>query len=134
MQVVVVSWRDMANPSAGGSEILIDRLLSGFSDRGHDVALVCGGPVADHEYTTVKAGGTYTQYLLAPIVCATRFRRADVIIDVENGIPFFSPMWRRRPSICLIHHVHTDQWRARFLAPVAGVGRAIETHVMPAVY
>ena len=56
MQVVVVSWRDMANPSAGGAEILIDRLLSGFSDRGHDVALVCGGPVADHEYTANSSG------------------------------------------------------------------------------
>ncbi len=56
------------------------------------------------------------------------------MIDVENGLPYFSPLWRRRPSVCLVHHVHTDQWHLQFPGPAAAVGRALETHVMPAVY
>jgi glycosyltransferase involved in cell wall biosynthesis/SAM-dependent methyltransferase len=113
---------------------MVDHLLSGFTERGHDVALVCGGPVSDHEYEVINSGGTYTQYLAAPIICLTRFRDADVIIDVENGIPFFSPLWRRRPSICLVHHVHTDQWHLRFPGPIAAVCRTFERRVMPAIY
>ena len=82
----------------------------------------------------VQAGGTYTQYLRAPIVCARRFGKADVVIDVENGLPFFSPIWRPGPSLCLVHHVHTDQWSTRFPGPAATAGRLVESHVMPAVY
>ena len=134
MKIVAVSWRDLAHPSAGGAEVLIDRLLRGLAHRGHQVTLVCGGPVSDHEYEVVDAGGTYSQYLRAPWVCRSRFGNADVIIDTENGLPYFTPIWRRKPSICLVHHVHTDQWQTRFPAPAAAVCRYLETRVMPAVY
>ena len=119
---------------AGGAEVLLDRLLCALSNRGHDVTLVCGGPVSQRNYPVIEAGSTYSQYLRAPIVCATRFGQADVVIDVENGLPFFSPLWRRKPSVCLVHHVHTDQWGMQFPAPVAAMGRFVETQVMPAAY
>jgi len=98
------------------------------------VSLVCGGPVSRHSYETVDAGGTFSQYVRAPAVCMARYRDADVIIDAENGLPYFSPLWRRRPSVCLVHHVHTDQWRSRFPAPMADACAWIERAVMPAVY
>ncbi len=113
---------------------MIDRLLLGLDARGHDVTLVCGGPVTQHRYDVVQAGGEFTQYLAAPAICASRFRRADVVIDVENGLPYFSPLWRRKPSLCLVHHVHTDQWGDRFPSAVASACRIVESRVMPAVY
>ena len=134
MRIVVVSWRDLDHPQAGGCELLVDRLLTGLSDRGHDVALVAGRPVSDHGYPVYASGGTYTQYLRAPLLCTMRFRKADLVIDVQNGLPFFSPLWRRRPSICLVLHNHGDQWSTRFPLPVAGLARAVEHHVIPALY
>jgi glycosyltransferase involved in cell wall biosynthesis len=134
MKVVAVSWRDLANPLAGGAEVLIDRLLSALQDRGHHVALVCGGPISERRYPVEQAGGIYSQYIRAPLACATRWRDADVLIDVENGLPYFSPLWTRTPSVCLVHHVHTDQWGMHFPGPVAAVGRVLETYAMPAVY
>jgi glycosyltransferase involved in cell wall biosynthesis len=134
LDVVAVSWRDLAHPSAGGAEVLLDRVLCGLHERGHRVTLVCGGPVSDHPFDVVDAGGTYSQYLGAPAICARRFSEADVLIDVQNGMPYFSPMWRRRPSLCLVHHVHTDQWASRFPRPVAGLCRTVERRVMPLVY
>jgi glycosyltransferase involved in cell wall biosynthesis len=134
MRIVAVSWRDLAHPLAGGSELLVDKLLVGLADRGHEVALVCGGPVARRPYPVHQAGGTYSQYLVAPWKCATRFRRADVLIDVSNGVPFFSPLWRRRASVCLALHLHGDQWATRFPRPVAAVARYVERRGIPAVY
>jgi glycosyltransferase involved in cell wall biosynthesis len=134
LRIVAVSWRDLAHSSAGGAEVLIDHLLGGLHDRGHQVTFVCGGPVSEHPYEVIDAGGTYSQYLRAPAICARHFSDADVLIDVQNGMPYFSPLWRRRPSVCLVHHVHTDQWGMRFPAPLAGVFRSVERHVMPAVY
>jgi len=129
-----LTWRDLVNPSAGGAEVVLDRLLSGLEARGHEVTLVSGGPVAEHEYEVINGGGTYSQYLATPVICMARFRGADVMIDVENGLPYFSPLWSRQPSLCLVHHVHTDQWHGHFPGPVATIGRAIERRVMPAVY
>lgn len=114
--------------------MVIDRLLKGLAARGHEVTLVCGGPVAEREYEVVDAGGTFSQYLRAPWLCMRRFNRAELIIDSENGIPYFSPLWRRGPSVCLVHHVHTDQWATRFPTPFAHLARAVERRLMPAVY
>lgn len=133
MRVAFLAWRDLAHPLAGGSEVAVDRLASGLAARGHEVALLCGGPVGARSYPTVSLGGTYAQYLRAP-VAGQRFRGWDLVVDVENGVPFWSPLWRRGPSVCLVHHVHTEQWRDRFPRPVAATGRFLERRVMPLVY
>lgn len=90
--------------------------------------------MAERDYEVVNAGGTYTQYLSAPLICLARFRGVDVTIDVQNGMPYFSPLWSRRPSLCLVHHVHTDQWHGRFPGPIAVVCQLIEKRVMPVIY
>jgi glycosyltransferase involved in cell wall biosynthesis len=127
------SWRDLAHPQAGGSEVLIDRLARACLERGHHVSLMCAAPTGRRPYDVIPLGGDYVQYLRAPIAYA-HAGPADVLVDVENGIPFFSPLWRRGPVVCLVHHVHREQWRMRFRAPVAAVGRALEERVMPRAY
>lgn len=134
MKVVFAGWRDLAHPQAGGAEVLVDRLATGMLERGHEVALMCGGPVAEHPYPVVDLGGTYTQYLRAPVEHRRRFADWDLLVDTENGVPFFSPLWRSAPILCLVHHVHTEQWAHRFPAPIAALGRETERRVMPRVY
>jgi glycosyltransferase involved in cell wall biosynthesis len=68
------------------------------------------------------------------VVVVRHHRRARVVVDVENGIPFFSPLWRRGPVVCLVHHVHGPQWRLRFGRRVAALGWFLERWVMPRVY
>jgi glycosyltransferase involved in cell wall biosynthesis len=134
MRILAMSWRDLAHPQAGGSEVLVDKILVGLQDRGHDVALVCGGPAGDRPYPVHDVGGTYSQYLRAPILCGTRLRKCDLVIDVANGFPYFTPLWRRSPSVCLVHHIHTDQWETRFPPPLARAAALAERHLVPAVY
>ncbi|MBV8986790.1 MAG: glycosyltransferase family 4 protein [Acidimicrobiia bacterium] len=134
MRVLFVAWRDLAHPQAGGSEVLVDRLALGLIGRGREAAVLCGGPVAPRPYPVVDAGGTYSQYLRAPFAYRRHFSDVDLVVDVENGIPFFSPLWRRKPVLCLVHHVHEDQWATRFSGPVARLGRVLEGRAMPAVY
>lgn len=134
MRIAFASWRDLAHAQAGGSELVVDRLATGLSERGHEVALMCGGPTGPRAYPVIDLGGTFSQYLRAPLVHARRFRSWDLLVDVENGIPYFSPWWRSRPSLCLVHHVHTDQWATRFPAPLAALGRRLESRVMPRAY
>ncbi len=41
--IVFIAWRDLANKDAGGSELLVDRLAHGMTERGNRVTLLCGG-------------------------------------------------------------------------------------------
>jgi glycosyltransferase involved in cell wall biosynthesis len=135
MRILIAAWRDLANELAGGSEVLIDRLCSGLQERGHDVTLLCANPVGTgHPYRVHPNGGTIDQYLRAPAAYLRHHRTADLVVDVANGVSFYTPLWRRGPSLCLVNHIHTEQWDQWFNRPVAAVGRNLELHAMPAAY
>ena len=133
MRVVFLAWRDLAHLQAGGSEVLVDRLARGLGERGWDVIVVCASPVGQRNYAVVANGGTYSQYLTAPFRMPRR-PRPDLIVDVSNGVPFFSPLWQRSPVICLTHHVHAGQWQRTFPRPVAALGWLLERRAVPLVY
>jgi glycosyltransferase involved in cell wall biosynthesis len=134
LKILFVAWRDLANPVAGGSEVLVDRLATGMAAGGHRVTLLCGGPVAERAYRVVRNGGTYSQFARAPFAYLRHYRDADLIVEVCNGMPFLAPLWSRRPVLCLVNHVHTDLWPIRFRPPVSTVGRNIERVVLPWVH
>jgi glycosyltransferase involved in cell wall biosynthesis len=129
--IVFVSWRDLANPRAGGSEVLVDRLSEGMTARGDRVTLLCGGPIAPRGYQVIRSGGTYSQFLRAPAHYRRRLRDCDLLVEVCNGMPFFAPLWSRRPMVCLVNHVHTELWDVRLPRPLSNVGRYAESRVMP---
>jgi len=132
--VVVVAWRDLANPQAGGSELLVDQLARGMFDRGHEVTLLCGGRIGDRPYRVVRSGGTYSQFMLAPLAFRRRVPPCDLVVEVCNGLPYLTPLWCRRPVVCLVNHVHTGLWSLRYPPPISTVGRFAEQVVMPRVH
>jgi glycosyltransferase involved in cell wall biosynthesis len=135
MRILILAWRDLANKLAGGSEVLVDRLCTGLTERGHDVTLMCAKPVDHgHPYQVHPNGRTVDQYLRAPFAYLEGYRDADLVVDVANGVSFYTPLWRRKPTICFVNHIHTEQWDQWFPAPIAAVGRYLETHAMPAAY
>lgn len=125
-RIVFLAHRDLGNPAAGGSELLIDRLASGLTGLGHDVTLLCGGPAAPREYRVVSAGGTFGHFVSARSVFARQVGDCDLLVEVCNGMPYLSPLWHRGPTVCLVNHVHTELWDMRFPAPVARAGRTLE--------
>lgn len=134
MRILFVAWRDLANKLAGGSEVLIDTLAAGLAERGHDVALMAANPTEPRAYRVHPNGGTVSQYLRAPLSYLRHFQDADLVVDVANGLSFYSPFWRRKPSICFVNHLHTDQWAQWFPKPVAALGNALEQRAMPTAY
>ncbi|MBC9724162.1 glycosyltransferase family 4 protein [Streptomyces sp. TRM68367] len=128
-RIVFLAHRDLGNPSAGGSELLVDRLADGLTRLGHQVTLLCGGPAAFRDYRVVSAGGAYGHYLRARSAFARQVGETDLLVEVCNGMPYLAPLWHHGPTLCLVNHVHTDLWRMRFggpLAPAARLGRRLE--------
>ena len=133
MRVVFISWRDLAHPQAGGSEYVNDRLATGLQDRGHEVALLAGAPVADHGYEVVDTGGRYTQYLRAPLEHRRRFRGWDLVVDVANGMAYFSPLCGEGRRLLRAPRALRRIGRSGS-PPVAVFGRFLERGAMPAAY
>jgi glycosyltransferase involved in cell wall biosynthesis len=63
-----------------------------------------------------------------------RGRGTDVVVDVQNGLPFFSPLVRRHGVINLVHHVHREQWRIIFPGAEGRLGWWIESRLAPRLY
>lgn len=140
LRVLCLSWRDRENPEAGGSETFVERTAEVLTDRGHEVTLFTSGfPGAAREarhgrVRVLRRGNRFTTYL-AGLLHTARHRSAyDIVIDVQNGVPFWSPLASRVPVVNVVHHVHHDQWRTFFPRPVAALGWFLESRVAPRVY
>jgi glycosyltransferase involved in cell wall biosynthesis len=60
-------------------------------------------------------------------------RRPRVVVDVQNGLPFFSRLLTRS-VVVLVHHVHREQWPIVFGRLGGAVGWWIESVLAPRLY
>ncbi len=138
LTVVLVNWRDSRHPEGGGSEHYVERMAEGLARRGHRVTILCAahrGAPADEIVDGVhyrRRGGRFSVYPMALLAFLTL--RADVVVDVQNGMPFFSRLLARCPVLVLVHHVHREQWRTVLGPVLGGVGWWVESRVAPWLY
>jgi len=141
LKILVFSWKDIKHPWAGGSEVNIQEQARRWVQAGHRVTMFTtrfkGMSRKDRidGVDVLRAGGRFTIYLLAPLAYLLFLRRrADVILDIINGIPFFTPAYSRKPVVALVHHVHREMFVIE-LGPVVGrFGRFVEQYLVPALY
>lgn len=137
MKILLLCWRDTTHPQGGGSELYLERVGERLAAAGHEViyrtAKHTDAPRRSQRggICYERAGGKYTVYVLAPL--AAWRHRPDVIVDTQNGIPFFARLYSSARTILLTHHCHKEQW------PVAGAliarfGWWLESKVAPRVY
>ncbi|MGY1693971.1 MULTISPECIES: glycosyltransferase family 4 protein [unclassified Geodermatophilus] len=136
--VLFVNWRDERHPEGGGSERYVHRVAEGLAAAGLDVELFC----AAHERApreevlrgvrVVRRGGRLGVYPRALLHVARR--RPRLVVDVQNGLPFCSPLVRRAPVVVLVHHVHREQWPIVFGRLGGALGWWLESRLAPWVY
>ena len=136
--VLLVNWRDTTHPEGGGSERYVERLAEGLAPRGYRVLIQCAAHERAPEGEWVsgvrfrRRGNKYTVYLHALWRIART--KADVIVDVQNGMPFFSRLLARCPVIVLVHHLHREQWISAFGRVLGRLGWWIESLLAPRLY
>jgi hypothetical protein len=62
-----------------------------------------------------------------------RFGPHDVVVDVQNAIPFFSPLYCGRPVVVLVHHVHGNMGHD-FSRRTSRIGWWVESRLAPWLY
>jgi glycosyltransferase involved in cell wall biosynthesis len=139
--VLILNWRDTTHPEGGGSEVYVERVAAGLAAQGRPVTLFCAahpGAAATERVggiRVVRRGGRLTVYLHAWWAHLTgRLGGHEVVVDVQNGLPFLSALWCRRPLVVLVHHVHREQWPVVMPPLQARVGWWIESRVAPRLY
>lgn len=138
--VVICNWRDLRHPEGGGSERYVETVAQHLSARGNEVTLLCArvdGEPADEVRDGVRylrVGGRLGVYPGAARALLRRDVRADVVLDVQNGMPFWSPLVTRRPVAVLLHHVHREQWPIVFGRMTGRLGWWLESRVAPRLY
>ena len=136
------------HPQGGGSERYLEHIAAHLAAEGHRVILRTsrppGSPARQYRdgYTVSRGGGRFTVYprALAAIIGGrlgigplAGFGTPEVVVDTQNGVPFFARLVAGCPVVVLVHHVHREQW------PVAGplvarIGWWIESRLAPRVH
>jgi glycosyltransferase XagB len=146
LNILIYNWRDTKHIWAGGAEVYVQEMAKRWVEDGHNVTLFCGSDRKSPNNETldginvIRRGGFFTVYLWAFVYYIFKFRgKFDVILDSENGIPFFTPLFCKEPVVLLIHHVHKDIILSglrlpKYLLPLAFVAKQLETKMMPIIY
>jgi len=141
LRILILNWRDTKHVWGGGAEVYLHELSKELLKKGHTVTMFCGNDSKNPNFEEVagikvyRRGGLYTVYAWAAIYYLLKFRgKFDLIIDSENGIPFFTPLYAGIPIIGLVHHVHQEVFRAHLSFPLAQIAGFLEGKLMPFVY
>ncbi len=141
VRFLILNWRDTKHMWAGGAESYVHELAKNLVEKGHQVTIFSGndGKSKNREVLdgveVVRRGGFFMVYIWAAIYYVTKFQdRFDIIIDSENGIPFFTPIYSRRPKFLLIHHVHQEFFNDSLRFPMREIAKFLEGKVMPYFY
>ena len=143
MRIAFLNWRDSTHPEGGGAEKYAETVCAGLAAAGHDVTLLCsahpGAPAEELRdgVRVLRQGGRLGVYA-ASVRRLTRLERAegsfDVIVDTQNGIPFWASLRTSTPVVVLVHHVHREQWPIVFGPVASRVGWFVESRVAPRAF
>ncbi len=143
--VAFLSWRDTHNPEGGGAERYLEKMAEGLVARGCSVTVFCAAHAAAPPdevidgVRVVRRGSKVSVYARG----MQALRRGDlgddrgdvdVVVDVQNGLPFFTRLVTRRPVVVLVHHVHREQWPIVYPGLTGRVGWWIERRLAPLLY
>jgi glycosyltransferase involved in cell wall biosynthesis/O-antigen/teichoic acid export membrane protein len=122
LHILLLTDRDWTHPQGGGTGTNLFGQVARWVAWGHRVTVIAGDYPGAEKVERLgpnleihRMGNRLTVFPRA----AMAVRRgvgadADVVLEVINGIAFFTPLWwfLKRPRVALVHHVHQDHYVA----------------------
>ncbi|MBI3397449.1 glycosyltransferase family 4 protein [Candidatus Woesebacteria bacterium] len=117
MNILVFSWRDPKHPLAGGAEQVMHEHMKGWIAGGHAVTLFSSRfkNSSKEEYLNgvkiVRGGYQYLGVQFAGFVYYLKNKtNFNLIVDQFHGIPFFTPLYVRKPVLAVIQEPAREVW------------------------
>jgi glycosyltransferase involved in cell wall biosynthesis/O-antigen/teichoic acid export membrane protein len=118
--ILILADRDWTHPQAGGTGTVLFGQVSRWIADGHRVTVIAGEYLGaervsrPHERLAIhRMGSRLTVFPRAAWATMRGLGRdADVVLEVCNGIAFFTSLWRwmRKPRVLLVFHVHQEHY------------------------
>ena len=122
LHILILTDRDWTHPQGGGTGTNLFGQVARWLAWGHRVTVIAGSypgaleverPAPNLEMH--RMGTRLTVFARsARAVAGGVGRDADVVLEVVNGIAFFTPLWPwlSKPRVVLCHHVHQEHYVA----------------------
>ncbi|MEQ8765565.1 MAG: glycosyltransferase family 4 protein [Planctomycetota bacterium] len=116
MNFLVLNWRDVLSPQAGGSEFQLQEILQRAVAAGHQVTMVASHFAGCHSEDRAEADGVSIvrsgNWRVANYTIPRAARKLaeqqhfDLVVDALTKLPFFAPLWfRETPILGIAYHL-----------------------------
>lgn len=117
MNILILSWRDPRHPLAGGAEQVVLEHCKGWIQAGYNVTWFSSrfnsSPIQDEidGVFVIRDGGQYLGVQIKAFFYYLKNKdKFDLVVDQFHGIPFFTPLYVRKPILALIQEVAGKVW------------------------
>lgn len=99
MNILILNWKDVKNPTAGGAEIIAFELAQRLVKDGHSVVFFCrrfSDCLSEEEIKGVKIirrGNKLTLYFQAYLYYKSLKKKPDKVVDMVNTIAWQTPLY-----------------------------------------
>lgn len=147
MNILILNWRDIKNPSSGGAEILTHEIAKRLMLLGHSVTqfssefpgclrneIVDGVEIIRRGHPDIRYFFTSVHFLFFLHYFKDFKEKFQVIIDESHGLPFFTPLFVKEKKVILICEVADELWKKVF-GPFWGyIGKTMEKFYLRYLY
>jgi glycosyltransferase involved in cell wall biosynthesis len=140
-RVAILAWRDLDDPEAGGSEVHASTVAAHWAEAGLEVTMRTSFAPGKAQvswrdgYRVIRKAGRYMVFPRAAFSEMMGWHGGrDGLVEIWNGMPFFSPVWARTPHITFLHHVHGVMWDMTLPPRLAKMGKLLESRIAPPAY
>lgn len=134
MNILILNWRDIKHPLAGGAEISLFEHAKYWKKKGASVTWFASSFFSSKKteeiegIKIIRAGSHYSVHLLAFWnYLSGRFGNQDIVVDCFHFLPFFSPLYFKKAKIvALINEVAGKVWFSNIFFPFSLIGYLIE--------
>lgn len=112
MKILVINWQCIKNPLGGGAEVHLHEIFKRIAAKGHEVTLFCSRYPNSEEHenidgiNVIRKGERNFFNFLVPMFYNQYFKNInyDIIIDDINKVPFYTPLYVKKPLLAVSHH------------------------------
>jgi glycosyltransferase involved in cell wall biosynthesis len=129
MKILILSWRDIKSPFAGGAEIFTFENARRWVASGHEVTWFTSGFETNPKEESIEGvkiirrGSETTVHYQAFRHYHKFFRgKFDLVIDEINTIPFFTPLYIKEKKVVLIFQLAREVWFHETFFPLSLIG------------
>ena len=117
MNILVFSWRDPKHQLAGGAERSMYEHMRGWVEAGHHVTLFASKIDKMPNFETIdgvniiRRGYQYLGVQVAGLFYYLKNnKKYDFVIDQFHGVPFFTPLYVRKPKLAVLQEITREVW------------------------